>query len=106
MKSAFLCSLGIYVKPFPILCVRVMCSHLENEAAAMLEESLLKMASSFTKNNDAFINKSKIMLSTYAEGLELKVKQDIWRFHFIWFLKRNLIPSAFLPLKPLISFHT
>ena len=32
------------------------------------------MASSFTENNDAFINKSKIMLWKYAEGLKGKVK--------------------------------
>ena len=32
------------------------------------------MAFSFTENNDAFINKSKMMLSKYAEGLEGKVK--------------------------------
>ena len=32
------------------------------------------MASLFTENNDAFINKSKMMLSKCAEGLEGKVK--------------------------------
>ena len=35
---------------------------------------MLKMASSFKENNDVFINKSKMMLSKYAEGLEGKVK--------------------------------